>query len=244
MKPSVFMVFSAIVTLLVWKIAGAMGIPVWAILLIGTPLLILAQMYVALRYNSRSSLALEDVPENGYEKRLDVLEVNRQGLLTLGFQKTDEFYLKMACDIVTYVHQHESEPVYVCDYHLGNKTGTDLVTHFENDITLTTCTLRTGGTVPRPPKSLLQIIDNRSAEEVFYYHQRAIDFIKSRGISPRHIPTASFRDLFMQSLQEFFRRTRSVFWPVKLMYWHFTGYAKIYAKPIQEQYLAGMIKIF
>lgn len=98
--------------------------------------------------------------------------------------------------------------------------------------------------MPRPPKSLLQIIDNRSAQEVFYYHQRAIDFIKSRGISPIRIPTTSFRDMFMQSLQEFFRRSRHVLWPFKLMYWHFTGHAKIYAKPIQEQYLAGMIKIF
>lgn len=28
------------------------------------------------------------------------------------------------------------------------------------------------------------------------------------------------------------------------MYWHFSHRSKMYAKPIQEQYLAGPIKIF
>lgn len=58
------------------------------------------------------------------------------------------------------------------------------------------------------------------------------------------IPHTFFKDRFMQSLREFYRHTRNIFWSVKFMSWHFTRRGKMYAKPIQEQYLAGTIMIF
>ena len=244
MKYNAFLITGIVVTAIITEVALMLGVPFWGLFVVILPMLFITQMYAAHMYNSRPSLAFEDVPMSGYQTRLDKLEMNRHYLFPLGFQKVDEFYLKLACDVVTYVHQHSSEPVYVCDYHFGKFSGIDLVTQFENGITLTTCTLRSGGTVPRPPKSLLQVFDKRGPEEILFYHQKAIEFIKSRGISPRHILTASFRDCFMQSLRQFYQNTRTPFWPMKFLYWQITGYAKVYARPIQEQYLAGTIKIF
>lgn len=201
-------------------------------------------MYAAHMYNARPSLTLDPVPETGYQVRLDALELNRQYMFPFGFQKTDEFYLKTSCDVVTYVYEHESEPVYFCNYHLGQFTSADLVTYFENDVTLTTCTKLSGGTAPRPPQSLLQIFENRPLDEVFYYHQKAVEFIQQRGGLRTRYLSVPFRERFIQSLQEFYKNTRNIIWPLKFFYWHLRGRSKMYAKPIQEQYLAGMIKIF
>ncbi|MBV9210872.1 MAG: hypothetical protein JOZ52_09605 [Acidobacteria bacterium] len=244
MKYQSYFIVCLLTAMLTWFASATLGLPFWAIMLLALPALGIAQMNLSNRYNGRASLEFEPVPETGYQARLDGLEMMRHYLFPLGFQKTDEFYLKTSCDVVTFLHQHESEPVYLCNYHFGKMVGTDLITHFENDITLTTCTLRSAGTAPRPPRNLLQVFENRPLEEVFDYHQHAIAFIKHQGLMPVRVSQLFFKARFMQSLREFYSQTRNVFWPVKFMYWHFTHRGKLYAKPIQEQYLAGMIKIF
>jgi hypothetical protein len=244
MKPQSYFLACMLTAMLAWFGSGLLGLPFWVIIVLVMPALALAQMHAANRYSGRASLEFEPVPETGYQTRLDRLESAEQYLYPLGFQKTDEFYLRMACDVVTFIHQHESEPMYLCDYHFGQMVGVDLITHFENDITLTTSTLRSAGTVPRAPKNLLQIIEHRSPAEVLAYHQNAVNFIRQHGASPVYVPYPTFKDRFMRSIREFFNLSRSLLWPVKFMYWHFTHRSKIHAKPIQEQYLAGMIRIF
>ncbi|MBV9959010.1 MAG: hypothetical protein JO360_11345 [Acidobacteria bacterium] len=244
MKYQAYFVTCLLTAMLAWFGSVLLGVPFWAVLGLVMPGLALAQMYAANRFNGRASLECEPVPLTGYEMRLDRLEVARLDFDQLGFQKTDEFYLRMACDVVTFVHQHTHEPLYLCDYHFGQMVGVDLITYFEDDITLTTTTMQSGGTVPRQPKSLLQVIQHRSPAEVFAYHQHAVDFIKGRGVRPVYVPYLTFKERFMQSIREFFRRTRNPLWSVKFIYWHFTRRGKIYMKPIQEQYLAGTIRIF
>jgi hypothetical protein len=242
MKSNAWTIASVAVWVVVYYTIAALGLPFW-VFFASLPPIFLACVYASHFYSSRPTLAFEPIPASGYQTRLDSLDYQRPFAHVLGFQKIDEFYLKINPDVVTYVYKHSIEPVYLCAYHLGGEIACDLITSFGDNASLTTSSHLGAGLTPKPDQTFTQIFENRPYQDLFYFHQRGIDFLKQHNLQPHDIPAVSFRDVFMKSLRDFYRRTRNLLWPMMAIYWTLTKHGKRYCKPVEEQYLAKMIKI-
>jgi hypothetical protein len=222
-------------------IGGAFGLPLWAFLA-SIPFLMYAQLYISSRYTARAGMTLGHIPETGYENRIDALDNFRFNLTDLGFHKTDEFFLPMTLNTVAFVQHHEREPVLIASYHTGLRLIYELITYFEDGVSLTTSAFLISGTIRRPQRKMLQIFNDRPCDELFQMHMRAIEFLKQHGTHPGVLPS-SFRERYMESHREVSSIMRSPLFMLKFYYWSLTQRARLHCKPIQEQYLAKTIKL-
>jgi hypothetical protein len=173
------------------------------------------------------------------------LEKAEAEIFQLGFHRIDRFYLEMSNDVITFVYKHADEPAYLCLYHFGKKQVCDIITFFDDDLSLTTCSDIGGGMTPRPANRLLQILEQASYSQLFDLHISGVEFLKRRGAVTVDVPVLSFRDSFMTSLKEFAGAARSTFlWPVKHIYWTATSRGRKHAGSIQEQHDRGRLKNF
>ena len=219
-------------------------IPLWALLFVVWPALIIILTCLTFRYSFRSDLRIEPIPAEKYLDRVREIESAEWELHWLGFERTDQFYLDMATDVITYVYRHQQQPVYLCIYHFGVKKACDLVTYFKDDLTLTTCSHVDGGMSPRPKNKLLQIFEGASYAQLFETHNSAIEFMTRHGRVPVEMPSVSFRERFLNSIREFAEMARKTFlWPIKSIYWTVTKQGKKYARSIEEQYRLGMVQM-
>lgn len=230
-------VWTVVVVLITILIINVLKVPLWMFVILGAPLLAIVLTYTSLMYSFRASLRLEPIPKKGYVARIEELDKEGEVINRLGFDRKDAFYLKTIPDSITYVFKHNIEPIYLCVYHLGAKKTCDIVSCFERDFTLTTCSSVDGGMIPRPPKKMLQIFEKLSYGELLDKHRMAQDFIESKGIKQIDIPSEEFREYFVKSIREFAEYARTfAFWPVRLIYWTVIKRGKIYLKSIEEQY--------
>lgn len=233
--------FVLVVTLL---IATLMRIPFWIFVVIVIPLLVFVFTYTSVSYSFRRSLRPQSVPERGYGSRTKALDVETKRMSPHGFEKVDSFYLQMIPDAVICVLKHMSEPVYLCFYHLGQRITCDYITRYEDDYTLTTCNNTQSGTMPRPPKHMLQIISGISYEELHAAHNRAHAFLSEKGLCAFDVPPGEFRSFFMKSIHAQARLIRKIpLWPFCLAIWTLTNRGHRYQKEVDIQYAKNMIQL-
>jgi hypothetical protein len=233
------------VTLLILITAGIvivqtlllLGVPLWLPIMI-LPLLAYGQIYALNRYTFRDSLDFEMIPEKGYQKRREALDLKKNELAELGFINFDEFYLRLSNDVIAYIYRHQAEPIYFCHYHLGTMEFYDLVTKFDNGFSLTTADSKNAGSIPRPKNKMLQIFEGREIEELLHHHLEAVKFLESQGFKTSPLYLSNFRSDFLNSFLEVGREVRGVFAPPKLIYWMVSGVSQNYCKSVQQQYLA------
>lgn len=219
-------------------------VPFWILLIILCPALLIALTVLQFNYSFRADLKIEPIPVEKYQARMREIESAEWELHWLGFRRTDQFYLSMSSDVVTYVYKHEAEPVYLCIYHFGMKKVCDLVSFFEGEMTLTTCSSVDGGMTPRPANKLLQVFEGASYSQMLEAHRSSIEFLEELGAKLTDMPGASFRERFMASIRETAEVSRKMFlWPVMLIYRTITKYGARYARSIEEQYRNGMVEI-
>jgi hypothetical protein len=218
-----------------------LAIPLWMVLCIGLPILTVLLVIASVYFNFRESLQMQDVPTHGYAPRIRDLDQEAREIEPLGFRKTDQFYLKTIPDSVSYVFKHESEPFYLCVYHLGQKFFCDVLTRFENDYHLTTNNTVDSGISTRPEKSLLQIFPHQPYRELLDRHKESFEYIKQSGIRPFDIAELEFRRYFMKSYREHASYMKKLFlWPVALIFRTLSRPGKAYCKSIKEQYPEGI----
>lgn len=228
-----------IIFLVSFTLVSILGIPLPFFLAIFAPILLVSTTYVSLNYNLRRSLEPGAIPK-GYESRSYVINSHHPRLYNLGFQPHDTFYLKMIPDVVVAVFKHYNEPIYLCIYHFGDKMVVDVISFFENDITLTTTSNTKGGMFPRPAGKLLQVFENASYEQLFWEHIQACQFMQNQGIKAI-LPLEGFRNRFMEGLRRAGVKIKEHnLWPLKLLYWSVTKRGREYRTPIEEQYRTGI----
>lgn len=244
MKHHVFIIVSFIIAFVFSNLLSFFGLSLWLILLC-MPLLAYAQIYAAGRYNFRNSLQFEPIPGTGYERRIKELDFNQQIWQSLGFRKFDEFYLRLSADVVVYAYYHEQYPVQLCDYHLQNSKTCDLITKFDNQYTLTTCSGKEGGTTPRPEENLLQVFPQAFFPELLHRHLQAGQFLYERGFRVDALPpdASHFRNWFMESFMKTGEMFKNPLSPIKMIYWMATNRKQKYMKPVQQQFLAKLIRL-
>jgi hypothetical protein len=237
-------VWSALVFIVTLIIALIFNIPFWLFILIVIPLLIIAFTYGSFNYSFRSTLKAVNIPSKGYSSRIKELDIDAKKVDNLGFEKWDDFYLKMIPDSIVYVFKNKEEPVYLCLYNFGSKKTCDLFTRYENDYTLTTCNTVDGGMTPRSQKSLLQIVTNVSYENLFEIHKKAHEFLKNKGLRKFDIAKQEFRQYFLKSIHEYAQFVRKYpFWPVLLIFWTVIKRGRVYCKKIETQYNNGTVQL-
>jgi hypothetical protein len=242
MKHHVFFIVSLIIGVVFWNVLSFFGLSFWLILLC-MPLLAYAQIYASGRYNFRDSLNFEPIPNSGYEQRIKDLDLNRQIWEGLGFRKFDEFYLRLSTDVVVYAYYHEQYPVQLCDYHMQSIRSCDLITKFDNQYSLTTASAKEAGTSPRPEKNLLQIFPSAFFPELLQRHLQAGQFLHEQGFRVMPTPTHNFRKWFMEDFMKAGEKFKEILMPVKMVYWMATDRKQKYMKPIQQQFLAKLIRL-
>lgn len=226
-------VFVLVVTLL---IATLLQMPFWLFVVVVIPLLIFVFTYGSVSYSFRESLQPQDVPERAYSSRTKALDVETKRMIHHGFEKIDSFYLQMIPDAVIYVLKHNSEPVYLCFYHLGQRITCDFVTRYEDDYTLTTCSNVDGGMMPRQRRHMLQIITRISYDELYALHKKAHTFLVERGLQVFDVPREEFRSFFMESIHAQARLIRKMpLWPFRLVIWTLTKRSRMYQTEIEMQ---------
>ena len=245
MKSWMWSVLVGVVTLMILILYDIFfDIKFWVFLLVFLPLLITLFTMGSFTYSFRKSLQIKQVPKSGYDKRIKDLNVDARVLENIGFDKVDEFYLKMIPDIVTYVFKHQDDSVYFCLYHFGTKKICDISSWYHNDYTLTTCKIIEGGTTPRRAKSLLQIITKVSYKELLEIHRKAHMFLLGRGLKNFDIPKQEFRQYFLKSIHDQTEYVRKYpFWPVLLIFWTMIRRGRVYCKEIETQYKEGSIEL-
>lgn len=194
-------------------------------------------------YSFRKSLQARSVPKHGYSKRIKDLNIDARMLENIGFDKWDDFYLKMIPDSVIYVFKHRDDPVYLCLYHFGAKKTCDFFTKYKNGYSLTTCNTIDGGMTPRPNKSLLQIITSVSYKELLEIHRKAHAFLLSKTLRPDDIQRQEFKPYFLENIHKYADYVRKhAFWPVLLIFWTVTRRGRVLCKEIENQYKEGLIE--
>jgi hypothetical protein len=218
------------------------GLPFWYFVLL-IPTAAYGQLYAANQYMFRKSIDFEQIPAGKFNRQLAQLEENQQKLAELGFVKFDQFLFRTSTDIIIYIYQHQTEPIYLCNYHFGQFEFADLITNFEDDFTLTTANAKNAGIVPRSDEKMLQVFDGRPIEELAYYHHQSIQFLESQGFTTEPTEPEAFRHFFLKSYFETGKKLKGFTAPAKLIYWLLSGVNKRYGKTIQQQYLAKQLSL-
>jgi hypothetical protein len=242
MRNNIFLALTVAAAVIFAQILSYFGFSYWLVLLL-IPVSTYIQLYSASRYNFRKSLAPEPIPANGYEQRLNDLEMNREELEELGFIKFDEFYLKLSVDAVLYVYYHEKYPVELCDYHFGQANCRDLISNFENDITLTTTNAPSAGQFPRPAENMMQVFPQKTIQELFRHHLEAGKFLTDNGYQVEQPLRETFQSRFMTSFMKAGKLFTGLLSPIKVIYWVKINKNNKYLKKIEEQFLAKTLQL-
>jgi hypothetical protein len=242
MKPSAYKTFSFIVSLSGSFAIIFFGLPLWTFALF-IPALIYTQILVSNNYTFRDSLALEPIPETGYEKRLQDLETNQPFLSQIGFVKFDEFYMQTSNDLVAFVYQHLDLPIIALDYDLEILKQIDFDTKFEGEITLTTTNCKTAYMHERSDEKLIQSFPEMSFEELFNKHKQAVEFLKDQGLEPLEINHKYFRQEFLDEFIQVGKKFKGILSPFTTLHRYKLGNEYEYRKPIQEQFLARSFQL-
>lgn len=244
MSQTLWMVIVFVIAFVINSICSQLGVPFWAVTLIGMPLLAMGLVAYSVSFNFRSDLRPEMVPSKGFEDRLAALENEIRFIEGLGFKKVDQFYLKMMPDSIVWLFQSNEEPLIIGVYHMGSKMFFDVITFFTGERGLTTGISADGGNIPPKPGSFLQTFEGASYEKALAKHREALEFLKGKGLQTWSVSAGSIRDLFMKSIRSTGERIRAqMFWPAVLIYWVLIRRGRIYARSIEEQYTSGDLKI-
>ncbi|MBN2135249.1 MAG: hypothetical protein JW737_05925 [Acidobacteria bacterium] len=222
-----------------------LDIPFFIFLLVVIPVLVIVMIFLSISYSFRSSLKAQKIPAIGYKKRVKDLNKIVPLLRDHGFMMVDYFYMRIIPDVVVYALRHESEPIYYCLYHFGSRIPIDVVTRYENDMSLTTADNIEAGAAPRPEKAFLQIFRDADHDTLYINHLRSHRFITKQGVRVHDMPPANFRYYFFESFRrqaDFMRKIP--FWPLKLIIMTIGQEGKKFTIPIPEQYNEGQIKIW
>ncbi len=242
MKNTSFLIFSVIIGVVFFQVLNFFGLPLWMILF-STPFLLYGQLYFSTRYNFRSSLQLEPIPEKGYEKRLSTLNSNEYQLRNLGFVKFDEFYLQISTDVVVYVYENPEKNLILCDYNFGSFNYIDLVSKYEEGYSLTTSNTENAGLIPRSDKTMLQVFLNHSLDELVARHLHTEGFLAQKGFIKDEFDLTYFREWFLSEYHKAGDVVNNTLGPAKSIYWMLSSNKMKYVKPVQEQFLAKTLQL-
>jgi hypothetical protein len=243
MKHSTFKLLSYLISIGLTLSVFYFGLPLWSLLLV-LPAGAYLQIYASNQFSFRPSIALEPIPEKGYEQRLLTFGANEGALEDLGFVRFDEFYLQTSNDVVVFAYMHEERPIVFCQYHHGAKVFYDLETRFENGFSVTTSDLEHSSIAElRAPHLLLQCFPQHSIGELYERHLEAVRFLEQKGFVARKTPLYKFREEFLQEFRESGQRAKGLLAPLKLVKAIYFGNKARFAKSLQEQYLADQLRL-
>jgi len=235
--------WSLLLFAIMFTIMRTTDMPFIVFLFVFAPLFLIIMTYASFMYSFRDSIALERVPAKGCESRVASLEKEADDVRTLGFTKTDAFYIKSIPDSITYVLKHESLPVYMHLYNFGSKKAHIFMTFFEGGVELTTGASVSGGMIPRPDKKLTQVFEGLPYDRLFDEHLKGVSFIKGKGRKEWNAPYDFIKKEFRKRYLEVGEHVRSFsFWPVRLVVWTITQRGKVHRRSIEEQHKMGMVK--
>lgn len=243
MKNSNYLILVYLINFLLLGTFIYLGAPLWTLLLL-VPAISYLQIYAAQQFSFRDSIALEQIPPRGYEKRLAEMQSHEARLHQLGFTRFDEFYLRASNDVVVYVYRHAELPIVFCQYHNEAHVSFDLDTKFTNGYSLTTANSKFSSLGEmRPPHLLLQAFAEYPLEMLFDKHVESLRYLARQGFVARAPSAHGFRDEFLEEFREAGERHKGLLAPAKVIYHMYFGNKARFSKSIEEQSLAKQLPL-
>ncbi len=216
--------------------------PLYITLLILIPMAMVTMIVFSVLYNSRPSLKPEDIPRKNLEKCRKDLEEREELLRTLGFDRTDEFFMRILPESIVYCFVHGEEDIFFCLYHMGSRIIGDVVSLYGGDVSLTTAMAVDAGNMPRDPRGMLQIFPDAPISTMLDRHREGVNFLMKKGYKPIRVSPEQFREMFIKSHQDAYERIKSYpFWPVMVLIWSSSESWTSCGKPISKQFEEGNI---
>jgi len=204
-------------------------------LLIVIPLLIIIFTFMVTIYNNKAYLKLLPISSENQNNRLKKLDIDIANFEKLSLRKEDVFYLRTIPDCLVYVLKHTNISIWGCIYDYGKKRVFEFITRFEN-ISLSTCSDKSAGNIPKMDGDLLQVFDGFDVEALFDEHIQSISYLQKKGFRPLHFSSGDFRRQYKEEMKKNIQYLQSFsFWILRLLYWVIIKYGKKYAYSIEEQ---------
>lgn len=185
------------------------------------------------------------IPSDKFAKTLQILDQEAEKIGALGFELIDRFYLKRNYEVIVYILKHREENIYWSLTHIvGRMTYSELFSEFENQIFLSTGSLKSSGNFPKPDIFYIQVFPNARYDTFLSHHREAMEVFRANGCYPSQNPLPYDRS-------EFTRIEHIVnchvmkypFWATQVVFWSLSNRGKKYQKSIQEQIDSRMITI-
>ncbi len=244
MDDKLIFIISFITSFVIFFLAGKLGIPLWAIIFLALPLLLVFYTAVSFIKNTSAGLKLKEVAEKPFKKRIDKTLKDMEILEPLGFILEEQKLLEVVPATLVFFFKHSETPVYLWIYDTGEKRSFEMITFFENEKILVTSKTTESGDLPPDPAVFLQIINNAGFTKIFELHKNAMDFLQKHGFKPVKLSTQKIREKFLNIQLETGKRIRKIkLWPFKIIYWPLARTGKKYTHTIEEQEEMGLIEI-
>jgi hypothetical protein len=185
------------------------------------------------------------IPSDKFAKILQILDQEAEKIGALGFELIDRFYLKRNYEVIVYILKHREENIYWNLTHIvGRMTYSELFSEFENQIFLSTGSLKSSGNFPKPDIFYIQVFPNARYDTFLSHHREAMEVFRANGCYPSQNPLPYDRSEFTRIEYILNRHVMKYpLWATQVVFWSLSNRGKKYRKSIQEQIDSRMITI-
>lgn len=181
-------------------VVGVFAVGATPALSVGLPLLLWSTLLKSGLFSfapEHKTRALESVPE-AMQAKLSSLEV-------AGFEVGELFVYEGVQNVACAIAVHSVEPILAMVVHHATGAGIDLVTMLgpERDAaSLTTSSLAMGGTVPRPPQALGQLLPDADVHALYAAHRETLIALERYGLLPSRVERGEFKSVLFSALDK------------------------------------------
>jgi len=203
---------------------------------------ILTIPYLFLRKALQPNLNMHPAPVDQFRRELSETGQYDHWAQKEGFEQLGGFVINLVAPSFVAAWQHQDKPTYFCIYVAQGDFGFDLVTLFEQDRGLTTCSRKDGHFFPQRPGAYLQSFSDITLDDLWIRHQEAEHYLIKNGHCKLHSKRCSFEEVFIKAIRKQLGYVRSIkLWPIRPLYWFLTRMSKWHNISIQLQHQRGMI---
>ena len=185
-------------------------------------------IYLSVRAMSDPDLALEPVDRDDHEHPFAAFDDYHDWAAEQGFKWIGAYVLRGVTDIYVGAWRHPTQSLYFCVYMAQGNMFTDLVTIFDDEHGLTTCSSADTLTLPQPPGAYRQVFTDLTIDEQYQRHLEAEVLLTERlRMQPQPI-SEPFERVVIDAIHRQMAYVKSLpGWPIRGVWWYLTRLRKI-----------------
>lgn len=151
--------------------------------------------------------------------------------------------MRTASDAVVYVYKHESLPITLADFDFEAARFTDLITRFDNGISLTTTTEPNLGVVLPLENQMVHAAGQNDPTMLLESHLENIAFVRDRGFGYSQLQSETYRQHVLRNFLAQGKRNRSLWAPALMIYRIYFKKDVSFSRSIRDQVNSGTLAL-